>query len=115
MKLRIAIFGILTCCALRAETGRDAWLRYAKLDRPITVPDTITVLGTNALEQSARDEVIRGVKGLLGKDLKSETTVPKAGTILLGTLAEIRAGVPRLTVPAALEPDGFWLKNATVA
>src|SRR6185369_8023302 len=114
MKLQIAILGILTCCTAHAETGRSAWLRYAKLDRPIAIPDTVTALSTNALEQSARDEIIKGAKGLLGKDLKIESTAPKDGAILLGTLAQIHTALPQLTLPPALDPDAFWLKNATV-
>src|SRR3569833_2085132 len=94
MKLTLAI--LLACLAANAETGRVAWLRYAKLDHSVSVPDTVTALSTNILEQSARDEVVRGVKGMLGKDLKADAAAPKDGAILLGTLA----------------PDAFWLKNA---
>ncbi len=105
---------LLASVALRAETGHDAWLRYAKLDRAISVPDTVTALSTNVLEQSARDEVVRGIKGMLGKDLKVEATAPKDSAILLGTLTEIQKAVPALKLPATLDPDAFWLKNAVL-
>ena len=110
MKLMIAV--LLASVALHAEDGHAAWLRYAKLGRSIAVPDSITALSTSALEQSGRDEVVRGIKGMLGKSLKVETAAPKDSAILLGTLGEIRKAVPALKVPAALDPDAFWLKNA---
>ncbi len=120
MKLRIAIFGLLACGGLHGETGRAAWLRYAALDSAAlrqyanVVPDAVTVFGSDELERSGRNEVLLGVRGLLGKSLKMEGTVPKEGAILLGTLAEIHAGVPAITLPAALDTDGFWLKSTTV-
>jgi alpha-glucuronidase len=108
----VFIIGLFASLALHAETGRDAWLRYAKLDHSISVPDTVTALSTNILEQSGRDEVVRGIKGMLGKDLKVETTAPQDSAILLGTLTEIQKAVPALKLPATLNPDAFWLKNA---
>src|SRR5690348_8149832 len=87
--MKFIVLGLLACVAMSAETGRDAWLRYARLDRPVSVPDTVTALSANHLEQSARDEVVRGIKGMLGKDLKVEAEAPKDAGIFLGTLDEI--------------------------
>ena len=120
MQLRTAIFGLLICPVLHAETGRSAWLRYAALDAVTArqyanvVPGAVTALGTSAMAQSGRDEVVLGVRGLLAKELKVETVAPKDGAILLGTLAEIHAAVPQMALPDKLDADGFWLKNATV-
>src|SRR4051812_7474617 len=120
MKLRLAMWGLVVCCGLHAETGRSAWLRYAALDAAVArqyttvVPAVVTVTGTGVLGQSARDEVMRGVHGLLGKDLRDESKTPEAGAIVLGTLAEIHAALPQVALPATIDADGFWLKNATV-
>ncbi|HVW07484.1 MAG TPA: alpha-glucuronidase family glycosyl hydrolase [Bryobacteraceae bacterium] len=108
--MKLILVGFLACIAARAETGHDAWLRYAKLDHPPTVPNSVTVLGANILEQSGRDEVVLGIKGMLGKTLTVETAAPKEGTILLGTLDEIRKAAPSIKLPASLGPDAFWLK-----
>ena len=122
MKIRLAIFGLLACCVSQAETGRAAWLRYAPLDAGAgasrqyanAVPAAVTVLSKNALELSGRDEVVLGVHGMLGKDLRAEATAPKEGAILLGTLTEIHAAVPAIALPKTLDADAFWLKNVTV-
>jgi alpha-glucuronidase len=116
---RRAIFGLLACCALHAETGRDAWLRYAPLDAAAArryaslVPATVTALDENAMVLSGRDEIVLGVRRMLGKELRVEASVPKDGAVLLGTLAEIHAAMPGIALPASLDADGFWLKNAT--
>jgi alpha-glucuronidase len=116
MMLRFVFAGLLICCVARAETGRSAWLRYAPLDAAaalqyvIAVPAAVTVLSSSTLELSARDEVVLGVHGMLGKDLRVEPTAPKGSAILLGTLAEIHAAIPTITLPKTLEADGFWLK-----
>ena len=118
MKLRLAIYGLLACVAAQAETGRSAWLRYAPLDAATArqyataVPGNVTVLGTGPVELSARDEVVLGVKGMLGKTL-NVTTKFQDGLILLGTLAEIHAAEPKIALPDKLDADGFWLKNVT--
>ena len=120
MILRFVLAGLLICCVARAETGRSAWLRYAALDAAAArqyagvVPATVTTLGKNALELSGRDEVVLGVRGMLGKSLAMEATAPKDSAILLGTLPEIHAALATLTLPDKLDADGFWLKNATV-
>ncbi len=120
MKLHLAILGFACCVAVHAETGRKAWLRYEKLDAAAAgqfmnaIPSAVTALSANVLEQSGRDEVILGIRGMLGKELRVEKTTPKDGAILLGTLAEVHTAVPGIKLPAAIDPDGFWLKNTTV-
>ncbi len=120
MMLRFVFAGLLISCIAQAETGRNVWLRYAALDAAaarqyaIVVPGAVAALGKNALELSGRDEIVRGVRGMLGKSLGVEATAPKDGAILLGTLPEIHAALASLTLPDKLEADGFWLKNATV-
>jgi alpha-glucuronidase len=117
MRLRAAAFALMACCAVQAETGRSAWLRYAPLDataaRQFTngVPPSITVLGKSAMELSGRDEVLLGVRGMLGRELRVVPIARTNAAILLGTLAEIHAAVPEIRLPDKLDADGFWLKS----
>src|SRR5262245_45022449 len=81
---------------VHAETGYDAWLRYAALDDATAqqyrnvMPASIAVLGDNPVEQSAREELIRGIRGMLGRTLRVETNVPNESAVVLGTLDQIR-------------------------
>src|SRR5215470_3826786 len=101
-----------------AETGYDAWLRYAALDQAAaaqysaTVPATVATLGNNALEASGRDEIIRGIHGMLGRTLRIEPRVPAEGAIVLGTLAEFRRLPSQFGVTANLDQDAYRLKTA---
>ena len=63
MLRKALIAGSLLCAvALRAETGYDAWLRYAALDDAAArqyraaLPGTVTALGDSVLVRSARSE-----------------------------------------------------------
>src|SRR5579885_2014548 len=63
---------------------------------------------------SSRNELIRGVRGMLGKTLRIEPQLPGEPAFLLGTLASVRQVVPDLAAPLALREDGFWLTHASV-
>jgi alpha-glucuronidase len=107
--------------ALCAETGHDAWLRYAPLDGPAAVqfraslPATITVLSNALLEQSAQQEFNLGVRGMLGRTLRIEPRVPGEPAIVFGTLDEFRRLAPQFGLAANLDADAYWLKTTRVS
>ena len=98
MKMKFWILPVLLVVAasLHAETGYDAWLRYAPLDAAHTaqyhkaLPAVVTTLGDSAVEVSARNELVRGVRGMLERTLREESRVPPEGAIVLGTLDELQ-------------------------
>jgi alpha-glucuronidase len=121
--LQAALAGILLFVAapqgLRAETGEDAWLRYAPLDRSDAarydwLPASVTVAGDSAVLATARDELIRGVQGMLGRTLREEKGAPSEASFVLGTLAEIHAAAPALAISSNLRGDGFLLTTGRV-
>ena len=105
-----------------AETGQAAWLRYAPLaaatarDYEPDVPSTLVVLGDEPGVQKARDEIVRGVRGMLGRELSMSRApqVPSTGAIVVGTLARVSAALPRLDLPAGIGSDSFALKSGLV-
>lgn len=99
--------------AAGAETGREAWLRYAPLAAAqrqpyASMPERIVVLGDSPLLLAARNELIGGLSGLLGRKFyPGDKMAP--GTIVLGTAASLATlRVPRIA------GDGFWLKSQKV-
>jgi alpha-glucuronidase len=112
------LWGLLAAVAMHAETGAGAWLRYAPVDDAArsqyrdAIPAKITAFGNSAVVESARQELIRGVRGMLGRTLGVETRVPAEGAVVLGTLADLQRGAPQFRLAGSLEPDGFWLKSA---
>jgi alpha-glucuronidase len=100
-------FAFLLITGLHAETGYDAWLRYAPIENRQSIPAVIASIGDSKLIESARHEAIRGVRGMLGRTLRAETGLPNESAIILGTLADL----PQLHLTANLKGDGYLLKT----
>ena len=103
----------------RAETGYDAWLRYAALPeamraRYAAVPRTVTVLGDSLVLRTARDEVVRGLSSLLASPVQAARR-SSAHTGHPARDARSRAASASRERPSQPElgPDGFWLGTAT--
>jgi alpha-glucuronidase len=86
--------------ALHAETGAQAWLRYAPLDKPPALPAVVVTQGDSPVLLSARDELIRGIRGMTGKTLRIESGSPKEPAITIRT--------------GNLPPDAFRLEPTTI-
>src|SRR4051794_528605 len=67
----LLLTALLAAGALRAETGYDAWLRYQRLPEQIALAAlqatgfSVTLLGRSPVLLSARDEFLRGTRGML--------------------------------------------------
>jgi len=103
-----------------AETGYDAWLRYAALgegavkQRYDLLPAVVATLDDSAVIRAAQEELRRGVRSLLGRHLRVETKLPGEPAILLGTLNAISNAIPSLTTPPNLKADGYLLKTVKI-
>jgi alpha-glucuronidase len=101
-----------------AETGHDAWLRYAVLPEAVrarfaSVPRTVTLLGDSLVLKTARDEIVRGLGSLLATPIQTAAALPRTPTIVLGTIERVRPAVPGAAIPTELAADGFWLGTTT--
>jgi alpha-glucuronidase len=119
MKLN-AIFIATLLAALHAENGADAWLRYAPLDEAsagpyrTSLPASIATCTTTPVAQSAERELLRGIRGMLGRTLRVQSSVPKESAIVLGTLADLKQAAPQLHLEAQLPPDAYWITTASL-
>ena len=121
MKLKILSFLLfLMPTALWAESGYKSWLRYAALDDVTsaryreTLPGIITTLGNQATVESARQELIDGFRGMIGRNLRQESRLTPESAIVIGTFDELRRVVPQLSISGNMPPDSFWLKSTKV-
>ncbi|HUI41540.1 MAG TPA: alpha-glucuronidase family glycosyl hydrolase, partial [Terriglobia bacterium] len=111
---------LLLAARIRAETGEDAWLRYAPVHDPAVLksydalPAVVVRLNDDAVVRAAQQELVRGVRGMLGRTLREETQLPAEGAIVLGTVDAVRAALPAAGVEGNIEPDGYCLKNVKV-
>ncbi|WP_425445630.1 alpha-glucuronidase family glycosyl hydrolase [Xanthomonas pisi] len=78
---------LLPVAPARAEDGYELWLRYhtvADAAQLQTSARTLVIAGDSSTLHAARDELTRGVQGLLGHALQSAATVTADGAIVLG-------------------------------
>ena len=104
---------------LAAETGHDAWLRYAPVDvamrgRCDRLPAQVVALGDSVVIKSAQAELIRGVRGMLGRTLRAGADLPKESAIVLGTVDAIHAARLVMLLHTGLREDGYWLTTTTI-
>ncbi len=102
-----------------AETGRDAWLRYARLqpaaaERYRTLPASTLSLGNTSVLNTAQAELVRGVKGMLGRTLRIVPGVPTESAVVIGTVGQLRDIAPALHIIEGLHGDAFWLTEGQV-
>lgn len=104
---------------LLAETGEAAWLRYAPIeDRKAlkeyaNLPATVAAAGDSAIIVTARDEILRGMAGLLGRKERVSARLPDAPAILLATFVKAHQLLPSLELPHNLPPGSFVLRSTT--
>src|SRR5271156_1202157 len=99
---------------LRAETGAEGWLRYAPPPPQVAqqygaLPLCIITTSPPPVAQSPASELARGVHSMLGRNLKSSSTICGEDSFILGTPLEIRRLLPSWQLPSPLAPEGFWL------
>ncbi len=101
----------LAAAPLMAETGAAAWLRYAPLDEPArsqyraAVPAVVVALEDSPLQLSARDEIVRGFRGMLGRTPRFASAPGSEPAIEIGTLAQLH-------LVGSLPSDSYWLKSS---
>jgi alpha-glucuronidase len=117
--LNFALLFLALVPAMRAETGRDAWLRYAPLDDSARqqykeMPRRVVMLGNSVAMETAQQELIRGMQGMLGARLRAGTHLRDGGKFILGTFAAVHAALPTVDlVPISIE-DSYSLQAITI-
>jgi alpha-glucuronidase len=113
------LFLVLGPKCARAENGADAWLRYAPLDQRAAqkyenLPAAVVTFGDSPVLDSAKAELIRGVRGMLGRTLRDDKTLPQENAILLGTVSALQSARIAIRNSAGLREDGFFLSEEKV-
>ena len=104
---------VISLVTARAESGHDAWLRYAPIHDASVLQkyDRIVVLGETEVLQSAGTELARGLQSMLGRTLPLQKEM-SSGAIVLGILPSLPKQLRnRLLAPAT---DGYLLKTTTM-
>lgn len=109
---------LLPIAVAQAEDGYDLWLRYQPLAEAQAAPwraaATQLVAGTETpMQQAARDELRRGLGGLLGAAPPLAASADRAGAIVLGTPAT--PAIARLRLDTrGLGEEGYLIRSVVV-
>ncbi|WP_232823563.1 alpha-glucuronidase family glycosyl hydrolase [Dyella sp. C9] len=123
MRRWLGVFGgLLLACAgtVRAEDGYDLWLRY----RPLPAAQAslyrshaaqLVMATATPIELATRDELQRGLGGLLGQSPALADAVSGDGAIVVGTPSSSPA-IARLRLDTAgLGREGYLIRSAVIA
>lgn len=117
--LSIVLFLISSAPVSHAETGSDAWLRYAPIDAAVRaqykgLPGSVVAFGDSVVMQAAQRELVRGMQGLLDEHPRVEARLPSGGAFILGTLADVHAALPAVQLATISAEDGYSIQVITV-
>ena len=82
-----------------------------KLRSNISLPLCIITTGNSPVAQSAASELARGVHSMLGRNLKSSSTICGEDAFILGTPLEIRRLLPTWKTASPIAPEGFAISQ----
>ena len=118
----LAALLVLFCFAsvAQAEDGYDLWLRYqpvenAWLGKYRAGANALVTAGTSPTAIAARDELVRGLSGLLGRKIPVEDTLRANGAVLFGTPANSPSIAGLHLRFASLGSDGYLIQSARCA
>ncbi len=107
----------ITAFSLHAESGYDAWLRYPRLPHRVSqtdvqvLGDSVTLLGRSEVLLAARDEFSRGIQGMVGRNLRQDSSVPTGGGVVIGRVGEVAKAIRADGFDANISGDGFQIKT----
>jgi alpha-glucuronidase len=97
-----------------AESGYEGWLRYAPLDRVAaqrynSLPNSVVVIGNSPVLASALEELLRGLKGMLGRIPTVSHGEPNESAIVLMTITPegLHSAKPGSHQKASVSDDAF--------
>ncbi|WP_316836539.1 alpha-glucuronidase family glycosyl hydrolase [Pedobacter nutrimenti] len=97
-KYLFSLFFISFCFCSYAESGYDLWLRYKFIENPVIKQRYLSelkhlvVLNNSATLKAAYQELNIGIHGMLGLNLKRESSVTKGGSLVIGTESAMDVG-----------------------
>ncbi len=117
----ICVFIVLAFCqALFADDGYDLWLKYKKIDDPQLLKkyqlliSSIIIGGDSPTCSAVRDELKKGLQGMLGQEIPFVKSIEKTGTVIIGTPKSFYL-INYLNYSAELEKigsEGYIIKSA---
>ena len=116
----LLVMAVMVSVPVHGEDVHEAWLRYAPIHDAAArklleaLPAVIVRLDESPVTTVAQQEMIRAVRGMLGRTLRAEIRLPNKSAIVLGTYVAFQKAGSLLRPAPALKPDGYWLKSMSI-
>lgn len=119
----VALLLLAAAAGAQAEDGYELWLRYRPVSDPAVLRSYrasitgVAIEGSSPTLGAAREEAVRGLRGLLGADISFVPGVAQDGLLVAGTPAR-SAAIAALDVGADLGrvgEEGFVIRSTKVA
>lgn len=110
---------IAFCCfaaAAQAEDGYDLWLRYHPVEKQWlgqyrAAADVLVTAGASPMAQVTREELVRGLSGLLDRKEPVDDSIRHDGTVLFGTPADSKT-IAGLNLPLSqVGGEGYVIRS----
>ncbi|MGH9523622.1 MAG: alpha-glucuronidase family glycosyl hydrolase [Terriglobales bacterium] len=116
---RIAVALLVLSSFAVGDTGDAAWLRYAPLEPTLAakyaqLPATVVIGANSPILKSAQTELLRGIRGMLGRTLRISGGLPAEPAFILATSQEIGKIDPAFQVVAGLTGDAYAIAQSKV-
>src|SRR5262245_15802235 len=104
-----------------AEDGYDLWLRYRAIEAPAAAAyraqatAIVAPAPASPTLAAARDELQRGLSGMLGSEIPIAARADGAGAIVLGTPANAPAVAALHLDLSRLGRDGYLIRSVTLS
>ena len=110
-----AVLALAALPVAHAETGGNAWLRYTPLEPAARamykrVPAVVFATGSSPVVGAARQELVRGVRSMLGRTLRLESRLPDEDAIVLATYDALPGIAQDVKIPPERVEGSYLLK-----
>ena len=114
----VALMAMFCATVPRAETGYEAWLRYEPLDAEsralyTNLPTVVFASANTPVMESASQELVRGVRSMLGRTERLDSRLPDEAVIVLATWDALHGLLPDVNVPAQRGEGSYVLRALT--
>lgn len=115
----IGAFALLFAVSARAEDGYDLWLRYKPVEKSYLATyraeaASLVAGGASPTLDAAKDELVRGLSGMLGRAPAAAQSVATNGAIIFGTPAR-SAEIAALRLQlVSLGDEGYLIRSVRV-
>src|SRR5271165_794937 len=101
------------------QNAQNAWLGYLPLSakeaaRYSALPRSVVRFGASPIVNSAEQELIGGLNGLLGGQFHAETEATQNPALLIGTTDSLGAFFKDSFRPETISGDGYWIGETAV-